>query len=401
MRRAAQPAPIAIPDTARRAVVGVPCLMLEAIQDQGLDVSGIPRDRLLRNWGLIDDADGEDRLTVAGVLLLARSPQRFFPHAYVSALRIPGTDIATPPIDQKRIEGRLFDLLSDALRFLDFHLMRRHRIRGLEPEVVIEFPVACLRETLVNAIAHRDYTIAGPVRLLVFDDRRQGRWIHRGNGGRESDDGRNARHDAFRGGRRVGHQSVGRIERNVSASPSIQSEAALVSRPLRSHRNATAPLSHRRTATASPATSVQVGSTSWAGSPGGFSACSAALRRSRQDLICTNCPHFFVAANSDSQPDERDRRAVRPILQVTTVTRRAPRSAGSRTEVRERARSILDIEPHSLPPSSPFSASCLQTRKLRQRGERRSDSALGQAVQRLGRPPEAVRPPLKHSFCCS
>ena len=145
--------------------------MLEAIQDQGLDVSGIPRDRLLRNWGLIDAADGEDRLTVAGVLLLARSPQRFFPHAYVSALRIPGADIATPPIDQKRIEGRLFDLLSDALRFLDFHLMRRHRIRGLEPEVVLEFPVACLRETLVNAIAHRDYTIAGPVRLLVFDDR--------------------------------------------------------------------------------------------------------------------------------------------------------------------------------------------------------------------------------------
>ena len=144
--------------------------MLEAIQELGLDLSGIPRDRLLRNWGLIDD-DGGDRLTVAGVLLLARAPQRFFPHAYVSALRIPGVDISTPPIDQKRIEGRLFDLLSDTLRFLDFHLMRRHRIRGLEPEVVLEFPVACLRETLVNAVAHRDYTIAGPIRLLVFDDR--------------------------------------------------------------------------------------------------------------------------------------------------------------------------------------------------------------------------------------
>ena len=145
--------------------------MLEAIQDQGLDISGIPRRRLLRNWGLVDDAEGDDRLTVAGVLLLARAPQRFLPHAYASALRIPGVDIATPPIDQKRIEGRLFDLLSDALRFLDFHLMRQHRIRGLESEVVLEFPVACLRETLVNAIAHRDYTIAGPVRLLVFDDR--------------------------------------------------------------------------------------------------------------------------------------------------------------------------------------------------------------------------------------
>ena len=42
----------------------------------------------------------------------------------------------------------------------------------------------------------------------------------------------------------------------------------------------------------------QLGSTSWAGSPGRFSACSGALRRSRQDLICTIYPHFSVAANS-------------------------------------------------------------------------------------------------------
>ena len=145
--------------------------MLAAIRDQGLDVSGIPRGRLLHNWGLVADADGEERLTVAGLLLLARDPQRLFPHACISALRIPGVDISTPPIDQKRIESRLFDMLGDALRFLDFHLLRRHRIRGLEPEVVLEFPVECLREVLVNALAHRDYTVPGPARLLVFDDR--------------------------------------------------------------------------------------------------------------------------------------------------------------------------------------------------------------------------------------
>ena len=48
------------------------------------------------------------------------------------------------------------------------------------------------------------------------------------------------------------------------------------------------------------ATSVQVGSTSRAGSPGRFSACSVALRRSPQDLICTIYPHFSVAANTNS-----------------------------------------------------------------------------------------------------
>ena len=106
--------------------------MLEAIRDQGLDVSGVPRDRLLRNWGLIAAGGGSeaDRPTVAGLLVLGRTPQRFLPHCCVSALRIPGRDVSTPPIDQKRIEGRLFDLLTDTLRFLDFHLLRRHRIRG-------------------------------------------------------------------------------------------------------------------------------------------------------------------------------------------------------------------------------------------------------------------------------
>lgn len=145
--------------------------MLNAIRDQGLDINGIERGQLLRSWALIDDADGQVRATLAGTLLLARKPQRFFPYACISALRILGLDISQAPIDQKRIEGRLFDMLSDALRFLDFHLLRRHAIRALEPEVRLEFPVPALREMLVNALAHRDYTIAGPIRLLIFNDR--------------------------------------------------------------------------------------------------------------------------------------------------------------------------------------------------------------------------------------
>ena len=145
--------------------------MLEAIAERGLDIAGMQHERLLRHWHLIDDEHGEDHLTVAGVLLLAHAPQQFYPHIYISALRIAGTEVSSPPIDQKRIEGRLFDMLGDALRFLDFHLLRQHDIRRLEPEVVLEFPAECLREVLVNAIAHRDYTVAGPIRLLVFDDR--------------------------------------------------------------------------------------------------------------------------------------------------------------------------------------------------------------------------------------
>ncbi|MBI4641517.1 MAG: putative DNA binding domain-containing protein [Candidatus Tectomicrobia bacterium] len=145
--------------------------ILEAIKEQEFDVAGIPRDRLLRNWRLVRATNGEIRPTLAGVLFLARFPQQFLPYAYISALRIPGIEISREPQDQKRIEGRLVEMLRDTMKFLHIYLMRPHRIQGLEPEVRPELPVEVLREALVNALAHRDYTISGPVRVIVYDDR--------------------------------------------------------------------------------------------------------------------------------------------------------------------------------------------------------------------------------------
>lgn len=57
------------------------------------------------------------------------------------------------------------------MRFLNLHLLTPHRIRGMEPEPQPELPAEALREALVNALAHRDYTVRGPVRIFVFDDR--------------------------------------------------------------------------------------------------------------------------------------------------------------------------------------------------------------------------------------
>ena len=75
------------------------------------------------------------------------------------------------PQDQKRIEGNLIEMFHDAMRFLNIHLMRSHQIKGVEPEVKPELPVEVLREGLVNALSHRDYTISAPIRVIVYDDR--------------------------------------------------------------------------------------------------------------------------------------------------------------------------------------------------------------------------------------
>jgi ATP-dependent DNA helicase RecG len=75
------------------------------------------------------------------------------------------------PPDRKDLTGRLLDMIDQAARFLDLHLRMPHVIHGFEPEPRPELPKEALREAIVNAVAHRDYTVHGPVRLFIFNDR--------------------------------------------------------------------------------------------------------------------------------------------------------------------------------------------------------------------------------------
>lgn len=77
-------------------------------------------------------------------------------------------------LDQRQIEGHAFHLLEEAMLFLRRHLPVAGRIiPGLfEREDEPQFPLEALREALVNAFCHRDYTIVGgAVSLAIYDDR--------------------------------------------------------------------------------------------------------------------------------------------------------------------------------------------------------------------------------------
>jgi ATP-dependent DNA helicase RecG len=142
---------------------------LRQVFGKGVDEQGIPYATLLRNLGLLKD----DHPTIAGLLFFGWRPQDFLPHAQINAARIPGGSLSAEPTDRKDFDGQLPTMLEGASRFLDLHLPVPHVIRGMEPERQPELPEASLREALVNALAHRDYTVQGPVRLLIFDDRVQ------------------------------------------------------------------------------------------------------------------------------------------------------------------------------------------------------------------------------------
>lgn len=140
---------------------------LRQVFGKGLREQQVTYESLLKNLGLVRNVHP----TVAGMLFFGQRPQEFLPYAQINAARIPGHDLSKAPSDRKDFGGRVPSIIEDAARFLQIHLTSRHDIRGFEPEIEEELPIVALREVVVNAVAHRDYTVQAPIRLLIFDDR--------------------------------------------------------------------------------------------------------------------------------------------------------------------------------------------------------------------------------------
>ena len=119
-----------------------------------------------------DDADGRARLTLTGVLLCTPEPQRWLPHAYIQAVSYAGersdSDYQT---DARDVGGPLDRQVAEALHFVRRNMLVRatkHTARSERPQ----FSERAVFEALVNAVAHRDYSMAGArVRLHLFGDR--------------------------------------------------------------------------------------------------------------------------------------------------------------------------------------------------------------------------------------
>ena len=75
-------------------------------------------------------------------------------------------------LDNRHVTGNVFKLMDEAMAFCFKHLNVSAKITGkIERDEELEVPAAALRETLVNAFAHRDYDDTRTVYLAVYSDR--------------------------------------------------------------------------------------------------------------------------------------------------------------------------------------------------------------------------------------
>ncbi len=121
---------------------------------------------------LREDENGVERATVAGVLMCAPNPERWLPGAVITAVRYRGIRRdSNYQLDAQEIVGPLDRQIEDALLFVGRN-MSVAATKKPERTDVPQYSERAIFEAIVNAIAHRDYSIAGSkIRLFMFDDR--------------------------------------------------------------------------------------------------------------------------------------------------------------------------------------------------------------------------------------
>ena len=120
----------------------------------------------------------EDRLNRAGLLLFGRDPQRMTRTAYVQVGRFQDE---TTFLDEKTVTGNLFVQLEQTMQAIRSYVFVRYDIpktaagrsplEDLQRHEVWEFPYDAVREAVLNALVHRDYTSVGRIQIRVYNDR--------------------------------------------------------------------------------------------------------------------------------------------------------------------------------------------------------------------------------------
>ena len=124
---------------------------------------------VLRNFNLLRDG----KPTNAAILLFGKNPHRFFNNAQVHCFHFLGTEKRKPIASQQPYEGRLLEVIDQAVEFVLGKLDRSvgTRERGTQAPVEFEIPRSVIAEAIVNAVAHRNYRHNGFVQVIVFADR--------------------------------------------------------------------------------------------------------------------------------------------------------------------------------------------------------------------------------------
>ena len=149
---------------------------LRGIRMNRENTANLSDEELLALMGLTRDG----KPTLAAVLCFSKYPQAQFPQLCLTAVLVPGTQMGDMAEDgqrflnNKRIEGTIPQMVDGAVNFVARNMRAGVRIDNGKRIDVAEYPLTAVREAIINALVHRDYspyTEGTPVRLEMYQDR--------------------------------------------------------------------------------------------------------------------------------------------------------------------------------------------------------------------------------------
>lgn len=151
---------------------------LEAVRNERKNLyDNVSESEILEFMGIAKD----NVLTLAGLMTFSMYPQAYFPQLCITAVSLPGTeqgeigDDGERFIDNKRITGAVSDMLEEAVEFVRTNSRTKTIIDDNGHRVdKPEYPIKAVREAILNALVHRDYSVHTenvPIRIEMYRDR--------------------------------------------------------------------------------------------------------------------------------------------------------------------------------------------------------------------------------------
>jgi ATP-dependent DNA helicase RecG len=141
-------------------------------------IENLSREELLRSINAVAEYGGHWYPTPAGLLFFCCEPQRYLPQSSVEFLHLWGPELTSlgPDGSRWRLNREIMGTLPQIINQVEALLLERIATRGVINSFrrydELEYPRFALREAIVNAVAHRDYTLRGShIQVRLFPDR--------------------------------------------------------------------------------------------------------------------------------------------------------------------------------------------------------------------------------------
>ena len=148
--------------------------LLQGIADQY--IKGLSIERYLQQIGLAEYGQNGLRLKRACLLLFATDIDKWHPRSQIRFLKVNGNNLEAGEkynvISDETIKGNIFELVIKSWEHLRSYLAYKTEFNANSQfEQMYIYPEDAVRETVLNAIAHRDYSITNPIEFFMFENR--------------------------------------------------------------------------------------------------------------------------------------------------------------------------------------------------------------------------------------